>query len=88
MLSFKTQTVFASVVAALAVLGITNLGTAPRVYSPISGDEFVRSVATQRKPLLDMYFSGHGDPNARAKQHRPLILAAALNRIGKRSGVY
>lgn len=79
MLSFKTQAVFAGVLAAVAVLGITHLGTAPEVYSPISPDEFVRAVAAQRKPLIDMYFSQHCNPNARAKQDRPLILAAALN---------
>ena len=79
MLSIKTQAVFAGVVAALAVLVITKLGTAPHVYSPISADEFVRALADQRKPLIDMYFSEHRDPNARAKQDRPLILAAALH---------
>lgn len=78
MLPFKIQVVFVSVVSALAVLGITNVGTAPHVRSPISADEFVRAVATQRKPLIDMYFNEHRDPNARAKQDRPLILAAAL----------
>ena len=75
---FKTQAVFASAVAALVVLGITNLGPEPRVCSPISGDEFVRALATRRTTLIDFYLAEHLNPNARAVQGRPLILAATL----------
>jgi ankyrin repeat protein len=80
---FKIQAVFGSAIAALVVLGITNLGPEPRVCSPISTDEFVRALATHRTSLIDLYLSEGLNPNARAGQDRPLILAAALQQDWK-----
>jgi ankyrin repeat protein len=75
---FKTQAVLASALAGLVVLGSTNLGSEPRVCSPISADEFVRAMVMHRTSLIDLYLSEGLNPNARARQDRPLILTAAL----------
>ena len=48
--------------------------------SPVSADEFVRAITTRRTSLIDLYFHQHLNPNARAAQDCPLILAAALER--------
>ena len=80
---FKTPAVFASAIAGLMVLGITKLGSEPRVCSPISADEFVRAMVTHRTSLIDSYFTEGLDPNARARQDRPLILAAVLQQDWK-----
>src|SRR5947208_14440899 len=74
----KPRAVFASVLAALMVIGITNLGSQARVCSPISGDEFVRALVTHRTSLIDLYLAEGLNPNARARQDRPLILVAPL----------
>src|SRR5439155_19177423 len=74
----KPRAVFTSTLAGLVVLGITNLGSEPRVCSPIAADEFVRALATHRTSLIDLYLTEGLNPNARARQDRPLILAAAL----------
>jgi ankyrin repeat protein len=75
---FKPGTAVVNTVAVLLLFGSTGLTPEPSVRSRISADEFVRAVAKQRTSLIDLYFSQHLDPNARAAQDRPLILAAAL----------
>lgn len=74
---FRTQILLAGVTATLVALGITG-GTAPQVRSTISADEFVHAMAGHRAALIDLYFSESHNPNARAKQDRPLLVAAAL----------
>src|ERR1700736_1775801 len=75
---FRFQAVFASLVAFLVFLGITGFRPEPPVRSPISADEFVRALSTHRSALIDFYFSEHLNPNVRASQDRPLLLAAVL----------
>lgn len=75
---FKTQAVLATALTGLLVLGTTNLGSEPRICSPISADEFVRALVTNRTSIIDLYLAERLNPNARARQDRPLILAAAL----------
>jgi ankyrin repeat protein len=76
---FNGQVAFAVVVTTLLLVGTTWIGHQDRVLSPISADEFVRAASTHRTSLIDLYLSEHLDPNARAAQDRPLILAAALD---------
>jgi ankyrin repeat protein len=75
-----THTLAAAAVAALLVFGGIKMAPEPHVHSPISANEFVQAVATHRTPVVDLYLSRHLDPNARAAQDRPLILAAALEK--------
>jgi len=70
--------IIASAAAILLLFGGSELGPEPLVRSTVSGDEFVRAIATHRTSLIDFYLSQHLDLNARAAQGRPLILAAAL----------
>jgi ankyrin repeat protein len=70
--------VIAGGAAILLLFGAGRLGPEPLVRSAVSGDEFVQAIATHRAPLIDFYLGEHIDPNARAAQDRPLILAAAL----------
>ena len=72
------QTVPAQIIAAIVLLATTGFEPEPRVASPISADEFVRAMAEKRTPILDLYFSQGLNPNARAAQDRPLLLAATL----------
>jgi ankyrin repeat protein len=74
----KIQTVFAQIIAVVVLLATTGFGPEPRVASPISADEFLRAMAGQRAPIMDLYFSQGLNPNARAAQDRPLLLAATL----------
>jgi ankyrin repeat protein len=62
----------------LLLLGTGSLGPEPLVPSPVSADQLVHAIAAHRTSLIDFYLSEHLDPNARAAQDRPLILAAAL----------
>ena len=78
MRTVKIQAISASAIALVVLFAATGLGPQPGAQSPISADEFVRAVAQQRMSLIDLYFSEHLDPNARAAQDRPLLLAAAL----------
>jgi ankyrin repeat protein len=64
--------------AIVVLLATTGFGPEPLVVSPISGEEFVRSMAGQRPSVIDLYFRHHLNPNARAAQDRPILLAAAL----------
>jgi hypothetical protein len=78
MLAVKIRAILGTGITILVLLGITGLGPQPSVRSPISADEFVRAVAQHRTSLIDLYFSEHLDPNARAAQDRPILLAATL----------
>jgi ankyrin repeat protein len=70
---------FAGQVLAIGVLlATTGFGPEPAVMSPISPDEFVRAMMTERTPVLDLYFGQRLNPNARGAQDRPLLLAATL----------
>src|SRR5712675_2323399 len=82
MRTLKIQTVLAQLFAILVLLATSGYGPEPRVSSPISADEFVRAMTAQRTSVLDWYFSRHLNPNARASQDRPLLLAATLQQDG------
>jgi ankyrin repeat protein len=82
MRTLKIQTVLAQLLAILVLLATSGFGPEPRVSSPISADEFVRAMTAQRTSVLDLYFSQHLNPNARASQDRPLLLAATLQQDG------
>jgi ankyrin repeat protein len=75
---FKTQNILSSAIASVAIFAIASVGSAPETNGPISADEFIRAVANNRTALIDWYFVHHLDPNARAKQDRPLLVAAVL----------
>jgi ankyrin repeat protein len=66
------------VMMASLLLAATGLGPEPVVTSPISAEEFVSAMGTDRTPLLDLYFGQRLNPNARGPQDRPLLLAATL----------
>src|SRR6185437_3953441 len=72
------QVAFGVAVAALSLFGTTWIGHQGPVLSPISADEFVQAVSTHRTSLIDLYLREHLNPNARAAQDRPILLAAAL----------
>jgi ankyrin repeat protein len=67
-------------VAILLVAGTAGFAPEHHTLAPISADEFVRAVAQHRTSLIDLYFREHLDPNARAAQDRPILLAATLQR--------
>ncbi len=75
---FYRGAILVGAVSLLALFGSTRIGPQPRVRSVISPDEFVRAVATHRTSLIDLYLREHMNPNARAAQDRPLLVAAAL----------
>ncbi|HEY2125162.1 MAG TPA: ankyrin repeat domain-containing protein [Chthoniobacterales bacterium] len=68
----------ASMVVVPLLLAGGGLGPEPPVASPISADEFVQAMVSDRSPLLDLYFDQRLNPNARGPQDRPLLLAATL----------
>ena len=74
----KHDAVLICVVMVLPILAPRNIGTSPRVLSPISADEFVQALASHRVSLIDLYLRENLDPNARASHDRPLVVAAAL----------
>src|ERR1700719_3018397 len=53
-------------------------GIPPRVQSRVTGEEFIRALASHRASLVDFYFHEHLDPNARGVRGCPLLLAATL----------
>jgi ankyrin repeat protein len=71
---------FASLIAAVVILGIAGTALERRAHRPISADEFARAITTKRVWLIDLFLRQHRDPNARTTQGRPLILAAALEK--------
>ncbi len=64
--------------AALFALWPKQTGIPTRVQSRVSGEEFIRALASHRASLVDFYFHEHLDPNARGVRGCPLLLAATL----------
>ena len=77
---FKSKHILATAIAATGLFAIASVGSAPEATGPVSPDEFVKAIATHREALIDWYLAHHLNPNARAKQDRPLILAAVLQK--------
>lgn len=75
---FSLKNLVGQMLAVLVLLATTGFGPEPAVTSPISPDEFVRAMVTDRTPVLDLYFDQRMNPNARGVQERPLLLAATL----------
>jgi ankyrin repeat protein len=75
---FSLKNLVGQMLAVLVLLATTGFGPEPAVTSPISPDEFVRAMVTDRTPVLDFYFDQRMNPNARGVQERPLLLAATL----------
>ncbi|MEY2538992.1 MAG: hypothetical protein QOG67_2732 [Verrucomicrobiota bacterium] len=75
---FKIRNSIGLAIAGVALLGIANVGSAPEASGPVSPDEFVRAIGNHRTALIDWYLTHHLNVNARAKQDRPLLVAAVL----------
>jgi ankyrin repeat protein len=78
MSALTTKMVLGQALAIVVLLATTGFGPEPAVTSPISPDEFVSAMATDRTPVVDLYFGQRLNPNARGAQDRPLLLAATL----------
>jgi ankyrin repeat protein len=74
------KAVCGGVVAALLLGAATPVDRHRDLHSVISPDEFVRALAEQRMSVIDLYLDEPLNPNARAAQDRPLLLAAILQR--------
>jgi ankyrin repeat protein len=77
-LSFKA--IFASLIAFGVLLATSGFGPEPPARSAISADQFVRAMNDGHASIIDVYLTERHDPNARAAQDRPLLLAATLQR--------
>jgi ankyrin repeat protein len=76
---FRFKNLAGEILALVVVLlATTGFGPEPAVTSPISPEEFVRAMVTDRTPVIDLYFDARLNPNARGAQDRPLLLAATL----------
>ncbi len=64
--------------AVLVLLATTGFGPEPAVTSPISPQELIRAMASERTQVLDLYLGERLNPNARVENDRPLLLAATL----------
>jgi ankyrin repeat protein len=80
MRSAKIGYFLAGIVVGLLLIGAADRPSERVAPSAISGEEFVQALATQRTSLIDFYLSERFNPNARAAQDRPLLLAATLQR--------
>ena len=77
----STQKAFCGGVVAVLLFGAaTPVNRQKDLHSFISPDEFVRALADQRTSVIDLYLEEALNPNARAAQDRPLLLAAILQR--------
>jgi ankyrin repeat protein len=65
-------------IAFLAFAAAGHLRHGPHLGIAISADEFIRAMAEHRSEIVDLYFAEKLNPNARAAQDRPLLLAAIL----------
>jgi ankyrin repeat protein len=74
----KNKSIFAGIAAILLLVAADPVARMPSAPSLISPDEFVRAVAGKRTSVIDLYLADHLNPNARAAQDRPLLLAATL----------
>jgi ankyrin repeat protein len=72
------KTFLGQALAILVLLATTGFGPEPFVTSPISPQEFIRAMVTDRSPVLDFYFREGLNPNARVENDQPLLLAATL----------
>lgn len=66
------------VIVALVLGAATPVARHGTLHPFISSDEFVRALADQRSWVIDLYLNEHLNPNARAAQDRPILLAATL----------
>lgn len=80
------RSLFTGAVVLLTVLATTGMAPERDAHSPISADEFVRALATHRSSLVDHYFAQNMNPNARAAEDRPLLLAAVMEQDWKTVG--
>jgi ankyrin repeat protein len=64
--------------AVVVLLATTVFGPEPAVTSPITPQEFIKAMTTDRAPVLDFYFRDGRNPNARVENDQPLLLAATL----------
>src|SRR5947208_3662539 len=67
-------------VAALMFAAATPIARHRAMHPFVSPDDFVRAIADQRTPIIEMYLSEHLNPNARAAQDRPLLVSATLQK--------
>jgi ankyrin repeat protein len=74
----NTSVFFVSTIATLLFLASADTGPEQYALGPVSAEEFVRAVAGQRASLIEFYLKEHFNPNARASEDCPLILAATL----------
>ncbi len=68
--------------AVLVLLTTTGFGPEPAVTSPITPQEFIRALSSDRPHVLDFYFRENLNPNARVANDQPLLLAATLQQDG------
>jgi ankyrin repeat protein len=80
MCSAKIGTFVAGILVGFLLLGAGNHASQVVTPSTILAEEFVQAMVTQRTSLIDLYLAEHLNPNARAAQDRPLLLAATLQR--------
>jgi ankyrin repeat protein len=76
---FGLQKAAVTVMAGAAIFGMAAQGAAVEAAPPsISAEQFVAAMAAHQRTLIDAYFHHHLNPNARARQDRPLLVAAIL----------
>lgn len=79
MRALNSSAFLAATVALLALVAATPIARIPRAPGLIvSADDFVRAIADRQQSVVDLYFNEGLNPNARAAQDRPLLLAAIL----------
>lgn len=76
--TLNAKATLASVAAVLLLIAATPVALVPSARWQVSPDEFVRAIAAKRTSVIDLYLGDHLNPNARAAQDRPLLLAATL----------
>ncbi len=74
----QLKTFLGQALAVLVLLATTGFGPEPLVNSPISPQEFVKAMTSDRSPVLEFYFRERLNPNARVQNDQPLLLAATL----------
>ncbi|MEY2546828.1 MAG: hypothetical protein QOG48_1945 [Verrucomicrobiota bacterium] len=70
--------ILVAIIAAFALVATIPVGRAPALTPMISPDEFVRAMTEKQQSIVDLYLAKKLNPNARAEQDRPLLLAAIL----------
>ncbi|MEP6602989.1 MAG: ankyrin repeat domain-containing protein [Spartobacteria bacterium] len=74
----KAASIFGCISALFLFIAATPVAHVPMMQAMISADEFVQAITDQRTSVIDLYLKEHLNPNARAAQDRPLLLAATL----------